>query len=35
MSVRFYIPTSLDKGVLRLRRPAGTKVVQLWKWGYY
>lgn len=33
MSVSFYIPTRLDIGVLRLRRPAGRR--QLWAWGLY
>ena len=35
MAVRFYMPTSLDRGVLRLRRPAGQRIVQLWEWGLY
>lgn len=33
MAVRFYMPTRLDVGTLKLRRPAGVR--QLWKWGVY
>lgn len=33
MSVRFYSPTRLDIGHLRLRRPNGVR--RLWKWDLY
>jgi hypothetical protein len=35
MEVRFYFPTTADIGALRLRRPAGLRTVQVWKWDYY
>jgi len=33
MTVRMHFPTDLDRGKLRLRRPAGMR--QLWKWEFY
>jgi hypothetical protein len=33
VSVRHHFPTDLDRGKLRLRRPAGMR--QLWKWEFY
>lgn len=35
MSVRFIVVTQADRGTLLLRRPAGTRVVQLWKDEFY
>lgn len=33
VQVQPYFPTDLDRGKLRLRRPAGVR--QLWKWEFY
>ncbi|WP_092423562.1 hypothetical protein [Devosia crocina] len=35
MRVQHYFPTSIDVGKLRLRRPAGKRSVQVWKWEMY
>jgi hypothetical protein len=35
IKVEVRLPTSADVGTLRVRRPAGVRTTQLWKWGWY
>lgn len=35
MTAQIYFPIELDRGTLRLRRPAGLRTVQKLKWEFY